>query len=87
MGDFDIKAVQSASETRSLHMRKLLNLADEVDLLYQEFNNQKIKGNGMSFVGGKQYHPLFRSTFEKKAIESLQNNVLIVVSNEDCTLA
>ena len=65
MGDhFDIKALRSASETRSLHMRKLRNLADEIDLLYREFNNGKVKGNGMSFLGGKEYiiqnadHPL-----------------------------
>ena len=56
MGDpFDIKSLKSASTTRSLHMQKLRNLADEIDLLYLDFNKGKIKGNGMSFVGGKHY--------------------------------
>ena len=50
---FDINSLRRAADTRMLHIKKLGNLANEIDLLYREFNKQKIKGNGMSLLGGK----------------------------------
>ena len=52
MGEVDIPGIRRSCETRSLHIRKLKNLADEIDLLHLKFNSDKIKGNGASLFGG-----------------------------------
>ena len=46
-------AASQAADTRMLHIKKLGNLANEIDLLHREFNKEKIKGNGASLLGGK----------------------------------
>ena len=48
-----MKELEAAVETRTLHITKLRNIADEIDLLYQEFNRGKIQGSGASVLGGK----------------------------------
>jgi len=50
--EVDLQVIRQAGDTRALHIMQLRNLADEIDLLYQTFNNEKIKGNGISLVGG-----------------------------------
>ena len=58
MEDFDINSLRRAADTRMLHIKKLGNLANEIDLLHREFNKEKIKGNGASLLGGKGSHQL-----------------------------
>jgi len=50
--EVDLQVIRQAGNTRALHIMQLRNLAEEIDLLYQTFNNEKIKGNGISLVGG-----------------------------------
>jgi len=50
--EVDLQVLRQAGNTRALHIKKLRNLADEIDLLYQTFNKEKIKGNGASLLGG-----------------------------------
>ena len=52
-GEDMIKELEAAVETRNLHMTKLLNIADEIDLLYQEYNRGAVVGHGTSLLGGK----------------------------------
>lgn len=52
MGDVNLEVLRRSGDTRRLHIRMLRNLADELDLLLQVFNKEKIKGNGASLTGG-----------------------------------
>lgn len=51
MGDVNLDVLIRSGNTRRLHIKRLRNLADELDLLLQVFNKEKIKGNGASLTG------------------------------------
>ena len=50
-----IRKLEAAAKTRTLHMKKLLNTADEIDLVNLEFNRQTIRGHGVALLGGDNY--------------------------------
>jgi len=52
MASVDIDVLKKCGDTRHLHCQQLRNLSEEIDLLFQKFNNDKIKGNGASLIGG-----------------------------------
>lgn len=52
MGNVDVQVITRACNTRSHHIIQLKNLAEEIDLLYNKFNQNKIKSSGASLTGG-----------------------------------
>lgn len=52
MARVDLDVLRKCGDTRHLHIQQLRDLSEEIDLLFQNFNNDKIKGNGASFIGG-----------------------------------